>query len=681
MSGINRLRSLLEVGLAGLFLAQALRAMVALVYGRVASATVYPVLDLSVIDPLTPGLVAPTVLQNELLIVALALALPLLTLFFGMWRGTLFLMGLALAGARLAMGAGMEGATPLVGVGLTIGAGLAYLACLVRHRMADVPFVFVIGFAADQVIRAAGNTLDVSLSAGFLPVQVGLSAGLAVLVAVNVVRPPALPADERRGVFTFWGAIGLGALLFLQLALLASPNAIAGRAGFDYTPLVPALIVATALPLVPAARNAAHGFVRLFDSSMQGWVWMLGLTLLVVVGTRVQGVVGGVALVVAQAVASLSWWWLTRPQAERQVNFSGLWMVFVAVVFGVLVVFDLFTYEYAYVRDFAGDFAFLNRVVTPLLRGFRGLGLAVLVLAVVLASLPVLASSRSGVWRGGTRLGGVFGVLAIAAAALAGLYFARPPVIVPVRDVAELRVATYNIHGGYSEFYQYDLEAIAQTILQSGANVVLLQEVEGGRLTSYGADQALWLARRLRMDRRFFPTNEGLHGLAVLSNVQITEADGVLLTSRGLQTGVQRVKVRPDDGDITIYNTWLGVLLEGVGGTLDVQEQDQQRQLSEILAWMLTHGGGNLNGIGRYVLGGTFNNVPSSDLVTTLTRIPGLNDPFADENPVNATTFRQVGRSARFDYLLTNMLALGRLVLETDASDHRLAVIGVSVAR
>lgn len=682
MSGLNRVRNVLEAGLIGLFLVQALRAAIALIYGRVASASIYPAIDLTLIDPATSGLISPTVVQGEMILLAAMMALPLLTLFFGRWRGTLFLMGLAVAGARLVMAVPSEALSPLVGAALTLGAGLGYIACMVRHRLTHLPYLFVIGFTVDQLLRAAGNTLDVSLNANYLPVQVGLSAALAVLVIANSARPVKLSSAEGRGLFTLWGGVGMGALLFLQLALLASPNAAAGRAGFDYTPLVPALIAATALPLIPAVRDAARGFIGLFDPAAQGWVWLLLLALMIVIGTRVQGVVGGGALVVAQAIASLSWWWLARPQAEKERNFSGLWMVGAMAVLVVLVVCDLFTYEYAYVRDFAGQVAFLNRVVTPLLRGFRGLGLAVLMLSVVLAALPVVASRRSGAWSSGNGLQSLFGVLVVIAAALGGLYFARPTVIVPVRDAAEIRVATYNIHSGYSEFYHYDLEAVARTIQESGANVVLLQEVEGGRLTSYGADQALWLARRLRMDRRFFPTNEGLQGLAVLSNIEITEADGILLTSRGLQTGVQRIKIRPDDGEISLYNTWLGVLLEGAGGgALDAQEQDQQRQLSEVLSLMLAHGGGNLNGLGRYILGGTFNNVPSSDVIITLSRIPGLADPFADENPINATTFRQTGRSARLDYLFTNMLALGAIVMEQAPSDHRLAVMGVSVSR
>jgi len=672
----------LEAGLVGLFLVEALRAAIALIYGRVASASIYPAIDLTLVDPTMPGLISPSVVQGEMILLAATMILPLLMLFFGRWRGTLFLMGLAVAGARLVMAVPGDSLSPLVGAALTIGAGLGYVAGMVRHRLTHLPYLFVIGFTADQVLRAIGNTLDVSLNATYLPVQVGLSAALIVLVIVNSARPVKLSSAEGRGLFTLWGGVGMGGLLFLELALLASPNAVAGRAGFEYTPLVPALIVATALPLIPAVRDAARGFVGLFDPAAQGWVWLLLLALMVVVGTRVQGVVGGSALVIAQAIASLNWWWLVRPQAEKERNFSGLWMVGAVAVFGLLVVCDLFTYEYAYVRDFAGQVAFLNRVVTPLLRGFRGLGLAVLILSVVLAALPVVASRRAGAWSSGSRLQSLFGALVVVAVALGGLYFARPLVITPQREPEDFRVATYNIHGGYNEFYHYDLEALAATISESGANVVLLQEVEGGRLTSYGADQALWLARRLKMDRRFFPTNEGLQGLAILSNVEITEADGVLLTSRGLQTGVQRIKIRPDDGEISIYNTWLGVLLEGTGGgVLESQEQDQQRQLNEVLSLMLAQGGGNLNGLGRYVVGGTFNNVPSSDLIGTLNRIPGMSDPFADENPINATTFRQVGRSARLDYLFTNMLALARSVMIQPASDHRMAVIRLNVSR
>src|SRR5262249_3396494 len=166
----------------------------------------------------------------------------------------------------------------------------------------------------------------------------------------------------------------------------------------------------------------------------------------------------------------------------------------------------------------------------------------------------------------------------------------RPPLIAGVRDVDKLRIATYNIHGGFNEFYNFNLEDLARAVQRSGANVALLQQVETGRLTSFGVDEPLWLARRLGMDTRFFPTNEGLEGLAVLSNVEIVYNDGVLLNSEGNQTGLQRVQIRPDAGVITLYNTQLEFLLEtGDGRTIEQQEQEQQRQLNEIFTILASH--------------------------------------------------------------------------------------------
>jgi endonuclease/exonuclease/phosphatase family metal-dependent hydrolase len=246
-----------------------------------------------------------------------------------------------------------------------------------------------------------------------------------------------------------------------------------------------------------------------------------------------------------------------------------------------------------------------------------------------------------------------------------------------------MRVATYNIHGGTNEYFQPSLEEIATAIETSGANVVLLQEVEVGRLTSFGVDQALWLARNvgLGMDRRFYPTNEGLRGLAVLSSLPIAFDDGAPLSGIGERTGLQRVQIQPTpDSVITIYNTWLGYLLEPTEGlTIEAQEQDQQRQLTEIFQIIESQ---HPNGVlGRTIIGGTFNNVPDSPLVQRMREV-GFIDPFAGM-PVElgATLVRSGVPRARLDYLWLRNLspAEGVLVLDNPASDHRLAVAGILV--
>ncbi len=194
-------------------------------------------------------------------------------------------------------------------------------------------------------------------------------------------------------------------------------------------------------------------------------------------------------------------------------------------------------------------------------------------------------------------------------------------------------------------------------------------------------DQTLWLARRLGMDARFFATNEGLQGLAVLSNVEIVFDDGTLLTSRGHQTGLQRVQILPDNEVITIYNTWLGLLLQAdVGRLLEDQEQDQLRQLNEIFSIIESHHPDGL--LGRTVLGGTFNNVPDSPLIEML-EPTSFEDAFAGQPATLSMTVDTIGGiRARFDYLwLANMVRIGGGVMQSRASDHRMAVVEVLITR
>jgi endonuclease/exonuclease/phosphatase family metal-dependent hydrolase len=676
---LSRLRYTLEAALIGLFFIQALRYLVGALYSRIASASIYPAIDLSLLDPVNPppGLVDPSVISSEIMLLVYMLALPLLTVLLGRIRGLILFAAITAAFGRALMLVVPE-VTPAAAAAITVGGGLFYLAMLIRHRAPQVPYFFVLGIGIDQIYRAFGHTFDPSWSASYAGVQIALSVIVMLLALINLVRPIVMePDEELRSLMPFWSGLGLGALLYLELSLLALPNAVAGRSGTDYTRIAPFLLIATLLPLIPWVRQRARGFIALFDSALRGWSWMLLVALLIVLGTRLSGVIAGAALVLAQFSVSMMWWWLTRPQGERERNASGLWLVFSVLVFAVLVVFDMFTYEYAYVRDLAAPFTFLNDYVPPLLRGFRGMGLGLLLLAVFIGALPMIQMQRRIPWRGGTAVESLVMVLMVGMAAVLVTVFTRPPVIEPLREAETVRVGTYNIHAGYNEFFHFDLEQIALAIQRSGSNLVLLQEVEAGRMTSFGVDQTLWLARRLRMDRRFYPTNEGLQGLAVLSAIPIVDDEGRLLTSVGNQTGVQRVRVQLENGQITAYNTWLGLLLEGIGDRpVTQQEQDQQRQLTELLNIIsLDHPTGAL---GNMIVGGTFNNVPDSDLIDRMRNTPFV-DPFEDIPLNQAATLWQTGRRARLDYLWTNMLVLGTNVDPSNASDHRLAFIEVVV--
>lgn len=683
---LQRLRAhhlhVLEAGLIGIFFVQALRLLIGLVYSRVAGAALVSVLDPASLDPAIPGIVQPSEISSELSFLVYMLALPLLTLFLGRVRW-LFIIAVVVAAIGRALLAG-DTVSDTFAAAMVVGGGLLYMAMMIRHRAQALPYLFVLGFGADQLLRAIGNTLDVSWSASYLPVQLGLSGAAILISLITVLRRTPAESDAAitpdHGLLPLWGGIGLGGLLFLEITLLALPNAIAGRADVDYTTFVPLVIGATLLPLIPLVRSQARVFISAFDGSVRGWLWMLLIALLLVFGTRLQGFIAGVALVAAQFAVSLLWWWLVRPRAEGERSFSGLWLIVAALILGVLIAGDIFTYEYAFVRGLATPSETLNEVIPALLRGFRGMGLAVLLLGVFLAALPMTQIQRRIPWAGGPAWQTILGVVVVALASGGAAYAARPPLITAVRDASIIRLGTYNIHAGYNEFFNYDLEELARTIELSGANVVLLQEVEAGRSTSFGVDQALWLARRLRMDRRFYPTNEGLQGLAVLSNVEIVFDEGTPLTSTGHQTGVQRVQIRPDAGVVTLYNTWLGLLLAAPSGpTIEEQEQDQQRQLNEIFAIISAdHPTGNF---GRLVLGGTFNNTPTSPLIQQM-RDSGFRDPFAGQPAISSYTLDRANLQARVDYLWLRppLQELSAGVMDSRASDHRMAVIELQTA-
>jgi endonuclease/exonuclease/phosphatase family metal-dependent hydrolase len=87
-------------------------------------------------------------------------------------------------------------------------------------------------------------------------------------------------------------------------------------------------------------------------------------------------------------------------------------------------------------------------------------------------------------------------------------------------------------------------------------------------MSSFGVDQVLWLARRLKMEATFFPENETLQGIAVLSRVPILRIEGLRLPSQGNQAAAMHVTLDPDRlagdvqtaglGSLHVYNAWLG---------------------------------------------------------------------------------------------------------------------------
>jgi endonuclease/exonuclease/phosphatase family metal-dependent hydrolase len=265
----------------------------------------------------------------------------------------------------------------------------------------------------------------------------------------------------------------------------------------------------------------------------------------------------------------------------------------------------------------------------------------------------------------------------VMAGVLAGS-LARPIVANGPGSNEQLRIATLNLHGGYSLYFGYDLDAIKQEVSDYGVDVLLLQEVEAGRLVSFGVDQPAWLARQLNMQVDYFPTNEGMQGLALLTRIPITDHQGLLLNSLGKQTGVQFARLlAPDGAELHVYNTQLGFLIADTTQSTRPPEQDQVQQIQQIFGLV------NLNDpslTNRTLIGGTFNTVPDSDIYQYMVQTSFL-DPFAGLQAEKAITLKRVnGASARVDYLwLRHITSRFVGVVPLQQSTHNMAVVEIGL--
>jgi endonuclease/exonuclease/phosphatase family metal-dependent hydrolase len=669
---------LLEAAFVGIFFVQAARFLFGTLYAHFNSAD----LVTRTADPAAlslPGVVLPATLQNELIVTGALLLLPLLSLIFNrLWLGPA-IAAVVVAAGRVFMTA--NGGTPfgVYGAAAAVGGGLLYLAIIAVRRPSMFAPVLILGIAIDQLVRLYGNTVDFTWEVTFLEEQTAISLGLFLIAILTTVfeRTTVDPEGDSRGEIGGWGAFALAGILYLQFAVLGLANTLSNRVGMNYVVIAPWLVAATLIPLIGEVRGIARRFLGMFDGQFRGWVWTLLLMLLLVVGLRLNGVGAAAALLITQAMIGLTAYWVVQPFAGR-VNFTPFGMIIATALFLLFAGADLFTYEYAFVRGLAEPAA-------SLLRGFRGLGLAITLLAALFGGLPIILTRKRSAWRTANPLASLVAVALTIGAGVFAVSLARPTVVSIPTDTTLMRVVTLNLHGGFGLYFNHDLEEIATEIRKSGADVVLLQEADAGRLIGYGIDLPAWLGRTLNMQVTYFPTNEGLEGLAILSRLSIEREEGRLLTSSSRQTGVQFVRIiAPDGSPLDVYNAQLSLIFRGGVLTTEELEAEQQQQIQEVVQFI------ELNGSlpNRVVLGGTFNHQPDSDIYLYLVQ-QGYIDPFVDYAAERAVTLRRVNEPpVRVDYLWLRcrtpvgaacITPTGRAVTPLQASSHNLAIVQIGL--
>lgn len=697
------LRSL-EASVIGLFLIQSIRFLYGTLYAHVSSADLTGrVFDQSLLVNL-PGYITPADSNRELFAVALALLSPLLALVFARLRWSIALsVSLAAVGRALAL---LQPDSAALAAALTVGAAVLYMALIIIHRPSHFPPMLLLGIAFDQLIRASYDSADPTwqpdftfaalgfdwrIDTLFIGIAIGtvLLSGYVMMLDIETERI-FFGTPQRRGLLTGWGSIALGGFFFIELTLLGLANAVARWARIEYEITVPLLLLATLAPLIPRLRAAAGEFIGAFIGFWRGWIWALLLGFWFVLGNRFEGILSLIVLLLAQLMVGLMLWYVIRNQRESDyANPTPVLMLLSMVIFGILSTGDYFTYDYAFVRDFVAPFGFLAEI----LRAMRGMGVFLFLTAALLLAMPMILERRVIPWEDGRPLETYVMITAILASSLFSFQIARAPSVIPPTDPNCLRVGTLNLHSGYTMLFAPNLHDVVDVVGEGnpdkgvyglGLDIILLQEVDTGRMSSFGVDQVEWLARQLNMEAAFFPLNESMQGLAVLSRLPIRDVKGQLLTSNGAQAGILYIEVGLDEQPFHIYNVWLGFQqLDENGIPLPLEQQDQYIQDREVRNIILS------NHIGtdfqeRILLGGSFNYEPTTEMYRFWANDSGyFTDHFTGLFIENTDTVYLVdGTSARFDYLYATRDVIQHFGQNIDqenvVSNHRLMVLGIA---
>ena len=257
-----------------------------------------------------------------------------------------------------------------------------------------------------------------------------LLSALAIVLTLYLARharePVLAEVTAQQGLLTFWGAVGFGALLYLELSLLALPNAIAARSGTQPSLIAPLTMVATLLPLLPPVRGLARSWLQAFYGGLRGWLWMALVALLLVIGLRLDGLAAALALVLMQFAISLMWWWLLRPQEGNDRNLAWLVLLPALLVTGLLLLGNYFTIAVPPAAGFTPALEQTGEQVQRLFLGLRGMGPGLLLLSIFLAALPMTRTRHRIAWANNSGGSPLPTTLLLLAATLLAIGLTRP---------------------------------------------------------------------------------------------------------------------------------------------------------------------------------------------------------------------------------------------------------------
>ncbi|MGB4137401.1 MAG: endonuclease/exonuclease/phosphatase family protein, partial [Microbacterium sp.] len=229
----------------------------------------------------------------------------------------------------------------------------------------------------------------------------------------------------------------------------------------------------------------------------------------------------------------------------------------------------------------------------------------------------------------------------------------------PSASGAELTVAAYNLRMGYGIDGRFDPAGVAEQIRRSGAQVVLLSEVDRGWLLNGGQDELAILARMLGMRAVFGPAADPVWGDAILTSLPMSDTASMKYPMFDALTGAGITAATVD---------WHGTGVRVLATHLqpDGNETNATERASEVFAKALRAGDAPTIG------GGDLNTTPGSGAWDALLS-SGAQDALSGIRP--ALTSPADAPAEQIDHLLVSGLAVVRAeVIDSTLSDHLMIV-------
>ncbi len=504
----------------------------------------------------------------------------------------------------------------------------------------------LLGLALDSGLHGAFGTYDLSW-------QPGIGTALLVLVLVLVqlallaraLRVPDFRRPSDAGFLVSLPFLALGpflvlqALLFQNIAHLTVVTAWPRPAAFAWVVLANAAAVALATVAVGRARRGWWPGALFLGVVLVLALWMMSLG----------GWAGAVGLFLGQVSAAGELALILAEQGARA-DRPGLWRTSMAHGLGMILLVSL---TFAYYVGYDLRVPYDNTILLPV----AGMVLLASGLAAA-ALLPGAGLAAPLDWRpAGTALA----VLLLPLFSWAAWRVPQPA----AGHGWPVRVMTYNLHQGFDTEGRLGMEALAQVIEGSGAQVVALQEVSRGWYINGSLDMLVWLSRRLGMPYLFGPAADPVWGNAILSRYPIRE-HGSGSVPRGdapMKRGYLWARIDLGQGqELLVIATHLH----------HVEEESQIRlpQVATIVKFWA--------GRERTVILGDMNSWPPSPEMA-LFRQAGLRDAFAEIGSGDGYTYASNKLYERIDYIWVSPdLRVSDLAIpQSTASDHLGVVVTV----